>query len=67
MQATLVLWRELRRWAWRLVTSAALGAALIASGQPAQALALRLDWALGFEYPPNPCIAGSALSTTGFG
>lgn len=67
MQATLLLLRALRRWARRLVASAAVGAAMIATGQPAQALALRLDWALGFDYPPNPCIAGSALSTTGFG
>lgn len=51
----------------RFAALAAEGVALLAMCLPAQALMLRLDWKLDFAYPPNPCVAGSALSTASFG
>jgi hypothetical protein len=40
---------------------------LLALPMTARAATLRLDWTLGFSYPPNPCVAGSTLASRSLG
>jgi hypothetical protein len=67
MQTILSSLRDPRPRFRRLAALAAVGAALTVAWLPAHALSLRLDWKLDFAFPPNPCIAGSALATSAFG